>query len=350
MEDDLDVLQHPPSKRRKLSLSEIPPIINAALETAKASDDFDFANRSCQKEGTGEEKADGSDADMGFSAGTEYHGLIKPWNELHLTATTEHPEECSSVSKLSAGAEETVSRVGQWVSQEMEDENTQIQSSLPLYLDHVYGQGLGLCRQTPPKRHDSTNSGADEYGLAMQMESQGFFPTLCGRVEESTRPLSPKEVIEAPISPLLFDSPSPESSPNKEAPNSSNLQNVNTSSITTHFTAEVTSSKNTDNAAQSCSSLTASKNDSQRNEATVHKNPSCIANAQEAATIHRKVSSSHGGRKRRHLLGCRKKRTDEKYTCPPTCTCLVDCTEAGKNVCLFGIVLQGVYGHFSPLR
>ena len=313
-------MEPPAVKRRKLSLGEVPSIINAALETAEASGDSD---------GTDKELDAQADEGVCCGVGPEDDGLIKHQNELHFTAAIEHLEDPSTTSKLSVGAKETA---GQWeaaVSQEMEDENTQIQSSLPLYLDHVFGQGLGLCRQTPPKQQ-----GSAEDWLAMPVESQGFLPTL--QVEESPSPKDGR--VEAPVSPLLFNSPSPESSPNKEALNSCNLQNAN--ALSAHFTAESASSKDVDNIIQP-----SDETKSPQDEVKVQKSPSSCRNAQQTVTVHQ--SYGHGGQKRRRSPGCQKKPSREKYPCPPTCNCLADCTEAGKTVCLFGVVLQGAYRHNS---
>ena len=306
----------PPAKRLKLSLGEIPSILNVALETPEASGDFDATNQELDAQGMC----------CGVVPESQDNGPIKHWNELHLTAAFEQPKNPSTTSKLPVGATEAASRVAQWeaaVSQEMEDENTQIQSSLPLYLDHVFGRGLGLCRLTP---HGSTEH------MPVLVESQGFLPTL--QAEESARPLSPKdERSEAPVSPLLFNSPSPESPPYKEAPNSCNLPSIN--AVSAHFTAESTSSKDTSNPIQP------SESEGAHDLVKVQKSPSNHPDAQEQVTVHRVYG--HGGQKRKRSPCGQKKLARENYPCPPTCTCLADCTETGKNVCLFGIVLQGAY-------
>ena len=137
----------PPSKRRKLSLSEIPLVLEAEEESQQKETSLLLLPRPGEKE---------------FS-----HGHTEP------------QEEDLSLSR------------------DLEDEDTQIQCSLPLYLNHVFGSAHGRGSQLVPL--------TIEEHIGPLLTSQGFLVTTSP--PPAGTPPREKAREESSISPVLFPSP-----------------------------------------------------------------------------------------------------------------------------------------------
>ena len=238
------------------------------------------------------------------------------------------------------------------VHDEEEDEATQIESSLPLYLKYMFGPFIGHSQLGENTTHQSTGR---EKEIAKQhvslLESQGFLYSL-PLSQKSSSP-HPKEIetSECPQSPLLFMSPI---SPCK---NHNSLQTEERRSSAVSSTALLERSISTSGSSTSKVPLT-----------TCSISPSCgIKRAMSVSDFTMNVKTEakvklQGEVERAKEEGSEQCSTEKLpvrsdrnrkrplshlssggYAPPPLCTCLANCTESGKNVSLFVIVLQGLF-------
>lgn len=235
------------------------------------------------------------------------------------------------------------------LSQELLEEDTMIQSSLPQYLDHIFGGCIGCSKihvtdykeEKPTSFRNSfpVNDGSVDCGSPVIEESQGFTVrglsegtvNLTGAESESTAHVTNNaSPTNMELSPLLFHSPiSPPKSPSNAdsacAQTSSNtvslprpiqVKNLKTISHIDKPTALPTS----------LPPAAVSK--------TSHVS---ISNSKDKSTTSRKrkLSSSKTPRKK----------SKYKYMCPPSCVSLMDCTciKSESIVSILAIILQGIY-------
>lgn len=235
------------------------------------------------------------------------------------------------------------------LSQELIEEDTMIQSSLPQYFNHIFGGCVGCSKLSHYKEEKPTSlcnaafqasDGSVNSDSPVIEESQGF--TVRGLLEgavnlstgaesESTAHITNNSSpTNLELSPLLFHSPiSPPKSPsnadntcaqtNSEAvpfPRPLQVQNLKTYSIS-HI----------DNPTALPTSLPSAAV-SQTYRVTISSN-------KDKSTRKRRWSSSKTPRKKSKC----------QYTCPPSCVTLMDCTsmKAESTVSILAIVLQGMY-------
>lgn len=172
---------------------------------------------------------------------------------------------------------------------DMLEEDTQIQSSLPLYLSHMFGHSVGGGSQM-------------QHQLVVEEDasSQNVY------TEESSHGFSPVAMQQG--SPILFSTP------------------VSPSKLISSTETKVASMFSVDSL---------SKHDTTEILTNTAKSP---ASREVQPPTFASCSSPH---QRKCSLAHLKSAVPKDYTCPPTCTCLVGCTEVGKLVSLFGAVLQG---------
>lgn len=244
------------------------------------------------------------------------------------------------------------------VHDEEEDEATQIESSLPLYLNYMFGPFIGHSQLTEKTMHHSTGQGKE---IAKQqvplLESQGFLYTL--PLSQKFNPLHPKEIEtnECPQSPLLFASPvSPCKDLNSYRP--STLQTQERGSCAVSATALLERSVSTSG------SSTTEAPSTVRSRSPCHGRKLAVPISDFAMDVKTEVKAQlHGvvervkeketelcitekvsmGNRKRSLSHLGSGSLSGGYTPPPLCTCLAQCIEADKNVSLFAIVLQGLF-------
>ena len=224
-------------------------------------------------------------------------------------------------------------------SQELIEEDTVIQSSLPQYLSHVYGCGP---RHTFPGDNvagalsscGSVSANSSSLQSPVIAESQGFNVTEISsqiKISDSndkrdspTSAAKPESSTNTQSSPLLFDSPTALS---KSSPTHTNP--TKTLSISTTATDQ--------QPPVSCPQKVALKTSTLCRQ-SVMEDKQCTS----GEWVGKKRS-----RKRKHSATAK---TDKsKYTCPPLCVSLADCTAMKPEslVNLFALVLQG--GHIPSL-
>jgi hypothetical protein len=216
----------------------------------------------------------------------------------------------------------TVEETQDEFSQELIEEDTVIQSSLPQYLSHVYGGG----RHSDPGAANtnccsvSTASCSSKLSPPAIVESQGFTvteisdqPKTSVTNNESDTPCAakPESSSNTQSSPLLFDSPTslPISSPTRARPKISTAADRQQSPVSHPQTV----------AAKPCTHST-TKSEMEEN----------VANSGDSV---KKRSS----RKRKFS-----KAEELNYTCPPSCVNLAECAAMKPEslVHLFALVLQ----------
>ena len=191
------------------------------------------------------------------------------------------------------------------LSQELLEEDTYIQCSFPLYLDHVFGACIGSSQLThcsPIHAHDHTTT-TEQNTLATIVESQGFKVTGLPSDCEVSSKNDEEKCLQ--LSPILFPSPV---LPSQSLPSATSALPVPTSS--SH----------------------ASHHGVQHQTKPVAIQTSPTESRQPSAG----KSPLHRKRKRSPVSKAR-------YQCPPSCVLLMNCTQEKVEsiVCLFGLVLQG---------
>lgn len=245
------------------------------------------------------------------------------------------------------------------VHDEEEDEATQIESSLPLYLNYMFGPFIGHSQLTEKTMHHLTGQGKEiaKQQVPLLIESQGFLYTL--PLSQKSNPPHPNEIEtnECPQSPLLFASPvSPCKDLNSYRP--STLQTQERESCAVSATAllerniSTSGSSTTEAPSTVCSGspchgrkLAVPISDFAMNvktevKAQLHGVVERVKEEETELCITEKLSV---GNRKRSLSHLGSGSLSGGYIPPPLCTCLAQCTEADKNVSLFAIVLQGLF-------
>ena len=214
------------------------------------------------------------------------------------------------------------------------EEDDLIQSSMPLYFDHIFGTSIGFSQQildrlspartlpsshpfsSPPLPHSST---LPQHPVPAILESQGFRPQRANTGGEAST--AEDESFEANCAPedtplhspadsqhsiALFSSPE-----NNEYENKASLQD-RTVDHNTQRSVVPTDTLNTH---------------------------SCKQEKSGTKTTQRKKQN----RKRRHC------EVECEYHCPSSCTVLRDCTAAERIVSVIAVVVQGQWGQSSCL-
>ena len=228
-------------------------------------------------------------------------------------------------------------------SDEEEDEATQIESSLPLYLKYTFGPFIGQSQLDQTAKQPEKEEIAKLCNL-MSVESQGFRYTTSQSQKSS--PCHPKRMetslsSECPESPLLFTSPV---SGCKDASTCSSLASEERGDSTTiTITIQASSSGSSTHKVPTGSPKHCG-----------HTSPD-VKTKELPTTVERieeeEAGSSDGG-KMNTTVGTHRKRKRSLsnpghlsvgYAHPPLCTCLAKCTEVDKTVSLLAIVLQGLF-------
>lgn len=216
------------------------------------------------------------------------------------------------------------------LSQELIEEDTMVQSSLPQYFNHIYGGYIGCSKLTDYQEMPTflypANDGSVSCDSPVIEESQGFTVrglsegavNFTGAESESTVPNNTSPAN----SPLLFQSPiSPPKSPSS-VDNTRVESNSETAPLpcpsqvkTYHIEKPMAPPMSVTSAAVSLTSNVS------------------ISNKKEKSTRKRKLSSSTVPRRKSKF----------KYVCPPSCVTLMDCTsmKSESTVSILAIILQG---------
>ena len=226
-------------------------------------------------------------------------------------------------------------------SQELIEEDITIQSSLPHYLDHVFGcigssQSLITNSRIPPTPncYPTTDTPATEDGccesLPVIQESQGFtvthasneLPTTISRDGDELCSVEKNETrANVELSPLLFPSSPPEL----------HLNHSSCDTLTRSETLSRSSLSNKMTHTLKCTSIS-TPHDKKHMLYTVPQ--SSVAMSQE-------TSGKCAKSTRRRSLSSSKSKL--KYTCPPLCVSLMECARMKPEsiVSILAIVLQG---------
>ena len=222
-------------------------------------------------------------------------------------------------------------------SQELAVEDTIIQSSLPQYLDHVFGDRTGSSQsvttdiQIPPTLNccSTTDTPAVEDGCSgSPPESQGFsvtnvMPPNVSRASGGSDNVEKNEgLANVESSPLLFQSPS---SPPKVHSNSLSC-GAHTNSQTPTFPSPA--DKMTHTHTSTCTS---------------HSEKHTLHNIPQSSTSMSPATGSRcsGKSTRKRRLSSPKPKL--KYSCPPSCVSLMECSHMKPEsiVSILALVLQG---------
>lgn len=229
------------------------------------------------------------------------------------------------------------------LSQELIEEDTMIQSSLPQYFNHIFGGCVGCSKLTHYKEEKPTsicnafraNDGSVNSDSPVIEESQGFIVRglLEGAVNHSTGAESESTAhvtnnaspANLELSPLLFHSPI---SPPKFPSNADNTcAQTNSETVPLPCTSQVQnlSISHIDNPTVLPMSLPSA--------AVSHTSHVTISSNKDKSTRKRRLSSSKMPRKKSKC----------QYMCPPSCVTLMDCTcmKAESTVSILAIILQG---------
>jgi len=189
------------------------------------------------------------------------------------------------------------------LSQELLEEDTCIQCSFPLYLDHVFGACIGSSQLTHCSPiHDHTTT-TEQNTLATIVESQGFTVTGLPSDCEVSSKNDEEKCLQS--SPVLFPSPV---LPSQSLPSATTAPPVPTSSShTSHH--------------------------------EVHHQTKPVA----IQTPPMESRQPGAGKSPLHRKRKRSPVSKTRYQCPPSCILLINCTQEKVEsiVCLFGLVLQG---------
>ena len=294
----------PPAKRRKLlPLSEVPRILKQAQQwqqSVGANDEEEFA-------------VDGT-------------------KSLH-----QHHE------KRSTGVCEEVHAF----SDEEEDEATQIESSLPLYLKYTFGPFIGQSQLDQTAKQ----SEKEEVANLMLVESQGFLYTASQSQKSS--PCHPKRMetslsSECPESPLLFTSPvSPCKDPSTcKGPSTcdpASEERGDSTTIAAIVSASSSTHKVPTGSPKHCG-YTSSDVKTEELPTTVERIEEEGSGSSDAGKMNTTVGTHR--KSKRSLTHLNPGYLSVGYAHPPSCTCLAKCTEVDKTVSLFAIILLGLFSAF----
>ena len=234
------------------------------------------------------------------------------------------------------------------VHDEEEDEATQIESSLPLYLKYTFGPFIVESQLDQTAKQPGKEETAKQYNL--MFESQGFLFT--GSQSPKSSPCHPKrmETNECPESPLLFASPV---SPCKDPSSCSSLPSEERGDRTkppseeredrTKPAATIPASnsgsgthKVPTNSPKHCGHISPDV----KTEGSVERPEEGGAGSSDAGKMDTSIGTHR--KRKRSLSPLNPEHVSVGYAHPPLCTCLARCTEVDKTVSLFAIVLQGL--------
>ena len=256
------------------------------------------------------------------------------------TQQTLSPHSKPPISKKAIGKAQATVEVDVF-SQELAEEDTIIQSSLPQYLDHVFVDGIGSSQsvptdiQIPPTLNccSATDTPAVEDGCSgsppVIQESQGFtvtnvsneMPSNVSRASGGSDNVKKNEgLANVESSPLLFQSPS---SPPKV--HSNNLScGAHTNSLTPTFPSPADKMTHT-------------------SICTPHNEKHTLYNVPQSSTSMSPATGSRcsGKSTRKRRLSSPKPKL--KYSCPPSCVSLMECSHMKPDsiVSILALVLQG---------
>ena len=206
-------------------------------------------------------------------------------------------------------------------SQELIEEDNNIQSSMPQYFDHVFGDGGNSQSISQSYVHVGVKDSPSHAPLAIQ-ESQGFTVVSTSLPADNIIIKSESTTAGNECSPVLFSSPT---TPPKLPTNYSscklaqNSQTLLPSATLTHSTPSATTTIEKPIPPLVPPKAPSSKKEDSTNDKVVKK-PS----------------------RKRKLSGNR-----TKYTCPPSCVSLEECVrlKTDSKVSILAIVLQGIYSN-----
>ena len=274
---------------------------------------------------------------------------------------------------------------------EEEEENTQIQASLPFYFDHVFGSCIGHSQQSqavassphfePQSQYISPQS---SLGFSLPgsrlLDSQGFIfnssvsarnspvPALSSAspVQSQTQPIlddtakSASILQQSLVSPILSSPSSTSSSPGTRSNRSgtpvlfhspSRSPGLINSPETRAFqydksTRHLTPQQSHHSKTEPLESHTSSNADPLQHTATDNQPSSNLI-----CCVSKSSSISEDNPLRQRSKGRKRKLTFDsdasflvnklKYACPPSCTLLSECTHVHRTVSIFAVVLQG---------
>ena len=230
-------------------------------------------------------------------------------------ASPEEPSTSSSFHRATTTVEETPDEF----SQELIEEDTVIQSSLPHYLSHIYGSfAIGSC--SGANGTVSTTAGSSYLHSPFVAESQGFIVAAISNQlkipisDNKHTPSEAKPESSTQYSPLLFDSPT--TSLTKSSP-------TQTSGLPTFYPSPTS--------------------DGQQPPVSLPQNNTAETNSNCLPSKSAVVENNKKGPSRKRKLSATK--TEKlQYTCPPSCVSLADCTAKKPEslVSILVLVLQGV--------
>ena len=271
-------------------------------------------------------------------------------------------------------------------SQEEKEENSQIQASLPHYFDHVFGTCIGQsqsqCRLSKASSHmiQSTQS---QYSIPPQaslgfsvsgtdtrlLDSQGFIfnsssPGSLPAPPPSTPPLDTAAVTKSPTiflktSPAnsVFSSPSSTSSSPSTRSNRSPGTPIlfrspsRSPELATTISNNIKAQQIHDNKTTESLTIVPPSSSSSSSHVENNKTSSPVHISQGTSAMGSKHCPLYQDVTRKRKLNFDSVTTcltnKVKYSCPPTCTLLSNCTDIHKTVSVFAIVLQGKYSETS---
>ena len=229
-------------------------------------------------------------------------------------------------------------------SDEEEDEATQIESSLPLYLKYTFGPFIGQSQLDQTAKQSEKEEIAKQYNL-MSVESQGFLYTASQSQKSS--PCHPQKVetnlsSECPESPLLFTSPVPAC----KDPSTCNLiseerRDGTTIAATVSASSSSSSTHKVPTGPPKHCGHTSSDVKTEELQTTVERIEEEESGSFDAGKMNTTVGAHR--KRKRSLSHLNPGHLSVGYAHPPSCTCLAKCTEVDKTVSLFAIVLQGLF-------
>ena len=275
-------------------------------------------------------------------------------------------------------------------SQEEVEENTQIQASLPLYFDHLFGTCIGHSQsQISPFRLFSQSQASIlpqcSFGFSLTdtriLDSQGFIfntsqsATSNSPISAPPPPPSPTQTqllkfqptsdtctstavlksssIESPAA-IIFSSPSSTSSSPGARSNRSGTPILfpSPSSVHSHSpeSSRITVTKFMDAQIQEPLSIQSNKPAEPLSRVSPHQQQDAKGSPTLCQSLRKQLTCTQGSHS--HQSTCHKRKLDfeavtsclgnkSKYVCPPNCTPLSDCTQIHRKASIFAIVLQG---------
>ena len=302
-------------------------------------------------------------------------------------------------------AQDHATSAGHDFSQEEEEENAQIQSSLPLYFDHLFGTCIG---HSQSQNHSSFHHPGGpissqsssivpfpqcSFGFSLTdtriLDSQGFIfnpstpskaavsgppPSLSAQHDQQSVQLglpvcqpstshpaqnaatllksSLSSSSQSPAA-IIFSSPSSTSS----SPSTRGSNRSGTPVLFPSPSSPVHSARSLEKSVQKFS-------DAQSPLATSADKPLCMSKASPnqyvrggvflSQSVRQHLTCMQGSHSSHHVTTCRKRRLNfeavancpaqgnqANYVCPPSCTPLSDCTQIHSKVSIFAVVLQG---------